>query len=75
MKPEQEYLRQTIREWLSLLRRELGHYEQTTHGSLTANGCQLYQVVESLVKCYNQPNSHEVSELTQRISGFLEAAK
>lgn len=27
VKPEQEYLLQSIREWFSLLRRELGHKE------------------------------------------------
>lgn len=68
MRPEQEYLRQSIREWLSLLRRELGHY----CASLIAQAQPtLGNVLESLERCYDEPTAFNISELNQQIKGFL----
>lgn len=75
MSPQQQYLRQSIKEWFCLLQRELGHYEQTTHGSLVAQGCGIEEVAEMLVQVYNSPGAHSISELAQRIDGFVEESR
>ena len=65
----QRYLRNGIRKCLDLIRHELGHYEQTTHGII--GRYTLESVTNMLLITYSDPTAYNVSELSQRIDGWL----
>lgn len=69
----QRYLKESIRQHLSLLLRELGHYEQTTHGSFASRGCSMLDMLTQLKKCYEEPTAWNISELDARIGGWLKS--
>ena len=67
--PRNNYLRESIKQHIGLLRRELGHYEQTTHGRLSFNE-SIETVLHELVKCYYEPSAYNISSLSQAIDGW-----
>lgn len=73
-RPEHDYLRESIKQHLRLLRRELGHYAQTTHGRYVSASSPQYETLETvlgeLVKCYHEPSAYNISNLDQAIAGW-----
>lgn len=66
------YLRAGVRHHLRSLLHELGHYEQTTHGSLAAQGdLSLKDALAALAAAYDAPGKMSISEADQRISAWL----
>ena len=74
-KPEHRYLRESICQHIGLLRRELGHYMQTTHGAMMPGKVGIDLVAEMLVKCYEEPSAYNISNLSQYIEGWLKSQR
>ena len=68
----QKYLQESIRQHFGLLRRELGHYEQTTHAAVLAYNAGIEAVLDQLRVCYEQPTAYSISNLSQYIDAWLE---
>lgn len=60
-----------IKQALMELDDELGHFEQTCHGSMYFHAARIEDVADAMVRMWNDPSSFNTSELSQRIGGFL----
>lgn len=60
---------------LEQLKESLGEFDQTTHGSIFYHKCNIDFVTDELCDVYHDPDSHNISELSQRIEAFLKEEK
>ena len=73
LKPEQRYFQESIQQWMLMLDRELGHYCQTTHESMSPQGGGIDTVSKALTECYNEPTAFNISELSQCIRKWVKS--
>ncbi len=68
-------VREVIKTHLKALDESLGDFEQTCHGSGYHHHCGIDALIEQLgITCRN-PTPYNVSELSQRIGGFLKVTE
>lgn len=68
-RPKEHPVRMVIRAALSVLEDHLGHFEQTTHGSLGPHTME--SICKKMLECYRECGAYEISELAQSIRGLL----
>lgn len=68
-------VREIIRTHLKALDKSLEEFEQTTHGSGYYRDCPIDALVEQIATTFRSPNAYNISELSQRIGGFLKVTE
>ena len=70
--PNVVFFRNEVKRCLAALAQASKSYQQTTHSSAIAPDAKIDDIMVTLEDTWHYPNEYNISELRQRIEGFLE---